>query len=69
MLIGLDTDDPNAASGTMDPAKRFSPDRLAGAFPGIELSRCERVTRERETPEGVEHEIDTVAWGRRHEQS
>lgn len=65
LVVGLDATDPKAATGTMDPERRFTPDRLEGAFPGIELSRCERVTRTRETPEGSEQAIDTLAWGER----
>ena len=65
LVVGLDASDPKAATGTMDPDRRFTPDRLEGAFPGIELTRCERVTRERETPDGVERSVDTVAWGLR----
>lgn len=65
LVVGLDATDPNAATGTMDPEKRFTPDRLADAFPGIELTRCERVTRLRDTPDGPERSIDTLAWGQR----
>jgi SAM-dependent methyltransferase len=65
LVVGLDLTDPRAGRGGADRDWRYTPDRLSGAFPGIELSRCERVTREVETAEGSEQSVDTLAWGRR----
>lgn len=51
--------------GPSDPDRRYTPSRLSGAFPGIELSRCESVSREIEGEEGTQEAIDTLAWGYR----
>jgi SAM-dependent methyltransferase len=69
LVIGFDVTDPHLGGGPADPERRFSPTRLSGAFPGIELERCERVTRERQTAEGPQRAVDTFAWGRRPEGS
>lgn len=61
-LADLDRD---GGRGPPDPERRFTPHTLAGAFPGIELVRCESVTREIETDDGPAQLIDTLAWGRR----
>lgn len=63
LVVGLDTTDPNARPE--DDGWRYTPDRLAAAFPGIELERCERVTRETQTALGPQLAIDSLAWGRR----
>jgi len=63
LAVGLDTTDPNATPEQDD--WRWTPERLRGAFPGIDLLRCERVTRETQTDEGTYRAIDSVAWGRR----
>ncbi len=65
LVVGFDETDPHLGGGPADPVRRFSVDRLSGAFPGIELERCERVERERETAEGPQVAVDTFAWGRR----
>ena len=65
LVTGFDVTDPHEGGGPADPDRRFSPKRLSGAFPGIELERCERVTREHQTPEGLRTAVDTFAWGRR----
>lgn len=64
LVLGLDLDGPR---GPTDPERRFTPGRLSGAFPGIELARCERVRREVETDEGRVEAVDTLAWGWRPE--
>ena len=48
--------------GPPDPERRFTPQRLAGAFPGIELDRYESVTREVATEERPPRLVDTLAW-------
>ncbi len=65
LVTGYDVTDPHHGGGPADPERRFSPSRLSGAFPGIELERCERVTRERQTAEGPRNTVLTFAWGRR----
>ncbi len=65
LVVGFDETDPHKGGGPADPERRFSVSRLSGAFPGIELERCERVTRERQTAEGPQRAVDTFAWGRR----
>ena len=65
LVIGFDETDPHKGGGPADPERRFSVSRLSGAFPGIELERCEMVTRERQTAEGPQRAVDTFAWGRR----
>ncbi len=65
LVIGLDETDPHEGGGPADPARRFSVNRLTGAFPGIELERCEQVTRETQTPDGPRRAVDTFAWGHR----
>ena len=52
-----------------EPERRYTPDRLAGAFPGMELVRCESVARELETEQGPVRTVDTVIWGRRPDES
>lgn len=65
LVVGVDLADPKAARGPGESDWRFTPGLLSGAFPGIELARCERVTRAVETEKGSEHAIDTLAWGYR----
>jgi len=65
LVIGFDETDPHKGGGPADPERRFSVSRLSGAFPGIELERCERVERERQTEEGPKRAVDAFAWGRR----
>ncbi|MDQ3435247.1 MAG: methyltransferase domain-containing protein, partial [Actinomycetota bacterium] len=42
LVVGFDVTDPHEGGGPADPERRFSVARLSGAFPGIELERCER---------------------------
>lgn len=63
LVVGLDVSDP--AAQPQDDDWRLTPERLADAFPGIELTRCERVTREQRGAHGTQQAIDSVAWGRR----
>ena len=66
LVIGRSLADLSTGYGPSDPARRFTTRRLSGAFPGIELERCEQVTRRRETPDGKQLGlIDTLVWGRR----
>lgn len=65
LVMGFDESDPHLGGGPADPERRFSVSRLSGAFPGIELERCERVERERQTEEGPKRAVDAFAWGRR----
>ncbi len=69
LVLGLDVTDPRAGRGGADLEWRYTPSKLAGAFPGIELARCERVTRAVETDEGPDRAIDTLAWGHRPSES
>jgi SAM-dependent methyltransferase len=63
LVIGFDVTDPCEGRGPSDPERRFSVSRLSGAFPGIELERCETVTRERQTAEGPRRAVEAFAWG------
>ena len=65
LVIGLDADGPRGKQGPQDRERLFTPDRLDGAFPGIELIRCERVKRDRQTSEGPVQAVVTLAWGQR----
>ena len=67
LAVGRDLADlhPDGGRGPPDPERRFTPQRLAGAFPGIELDRCESVTREVDTDERPARLVDTLAWGSR----
>jgi cyclopropane fatty-acyl-phospholipid synthase-like methyltransferase len=65
LVVGFDVTDPHEGGGPADPDRRFSLERLSGAFPGIELERCERVTREVQTEEGTRTAVDRFFWGRR----
>ena len=65
LVVGFDVTDPCEGRGPADPERRFSVSRLSGAFPGIALARCERVTRKRQTPEGPRRAVEAFAWGRR----
>jgi len=65
LIVGLDLTDARADRGGADSEWRFTPSRLSGAFPGIELVRCERVTRRVEADDGPREAIDTLAWGYR----
>ena len=49
--------------GPRDPARRYTPEQLAGAFPGIELTRCEPRTRLVEAEEGPTEITDVLAFG------
>lgn len=66
LVVGLDLASvrPGRSERT-EPERRYTPDRLFGAFPGIELARCESVTREPKTNDGRVKAIDTLAWGHR----
>lgn len=68
LVIGFDVSDPHHGGGPAEPERRFSVSRLSGGFPGIEIERCERLTRERQTPEGPLQAVDVFAWGRRPEE-
>jgi len=63
LVVGLDLADPQADRGPGAGDWRFTPARLSGAFPGIELARCESVIRE--ASEGRQQAVDTLAWGHR----
>ncbi len=65
LVVGYDVTDPHHGGGPADPNRRFSVSGLSCSFPGIELERCERVTVQRETPEGPRPSVSTFAWGRR----
>ncbi len=65
LVLGVDVDDPKAGRGTGASDWRFDPGLLSAAFPGIELARCERVTRAVEIEQESGHAVDTLAWGRR----
>ncbi len=65
LVIGFDVTDPCEGRGPADPARRFSVSRLSGAFPGLQIERCERVAGERQTPDGPRPSVGTFAWGRR----
>jgi SAM-dependent methyltransferase len=49
--------------GPRDAARRYTPEQLAGAFPGIELTRCEPRTRLVESEEGPIEITDVLAFG------
>ena len=49
--------------GPRDSARRYTPEQLAGAFPGIELTRCEPRTRLIEGDDGPIEITDVVAFG------
>ena len=65
LVVGLDLTDPRAGRGGADREWRYTPSQLSGAFPDIELTRCESVTRAVETDGGAEQAIDTLFWGYR----
>jgi SAM-dependent methyltransferase len=66
LVLGLDLAGLREGSGGQpDPERRFTPERLAGAFPGIELLRLERLTRDIEHGQGEGQSVDTLAWGLR----
>jgi SAM-dependent methyltransferase len=65
LVLGRDLADLPAGLGPSDPTRRFTTRRLSGAFPGIELERCEQVTRTRTAVDGERELIDTLAWGTR----
>ena len=66
LVVGRDLADLEAGYGPSDPARRYTVDRLAAAFPAaLDLERCERITRERHEAEGPRTLVDTLAWGRR----
>lgn len=64
LVVGLDLAGvrPGRSERT-EPERRYTPGRLSGAFPGIELVRCESVTREVGTAEGRAEAVDTLVWG------
>ena len=65
LVVGYDLAHQPRGRGPSDPDRRFTPERLAGAFPRIELARCESVAFEVERDEGPEEVVITVACGRR----
>lgn len=67
LVVGFDVSDPCEGRGPSDPERRFSVGRLSGAFPGIDIERCERVTGERQTAQGPRPTVATFAWGQRPE--
>lgn len=66
LVLGLDLAGvrPGRSERT-EPERRYTPGRLAGAFPGIELVRCESLTREVQTAGGPVRAVDTLVWGYR----
>jgi len=62
LVLGLGLSE-DMGTGGPDPERRYTPERIAGAFPGIHLDRCERVTREIETDDGPREAADVLAWG------
>ena len=66
LVLGLDLAGLDAEGGAQpDPERRFTPSRLAGAFPGIDLIRLETVTQEVGSGAAGARSIDTLAWGTR----
>lgn len=61
LVVGLDLSD---ASARPHDDWRWTPNLLSDAFPGIELLRCERMTRD-ETAHATGPAVDTLVWGRR----
>jgi len=49
--------------GPRDPARRYTPEELAGSFPGIDLTQCEARTRVVEGDDGPTEITDVVAFG------
>ena len=66
LVVGLDLAGvrPGRSERT-EPERRYTPGRLSGVFPGIELIRCESLAREVETDEGPVRVVDTLVWGHR----
>lgn len=66
LVVGLDLAGvrPDRSERT-EPERRYTPCRLSGALPDIDLIRCESLSREVETAEGVVEAIDTLVWGYR----
>lgn len=62
LVLGLGLSD-HMGTGGPGPERRYTPERISGAFPGIELARCERVTRQVETDDGPREAVDVLAWG------
>ncbi len=52
-----------AAAVPRDPARRYTPEQLAGAFPGIKLTHCEPRTRLIEGDDGPIEITDVLASG------
>ena len=66
LVIGRDLADLGTGhAGPSDPERLYTPERLIGAFPGVELERCESVQRPAEAGAERPPPVDTLAWGRR----
>lgn len=66
LVVGRDLADLGTGhGGPPDPERRYTPERLADAFPGVELERCESVQRPVEAGDERPAAVDTLAWGRR----
>ncbi len=65
LIAGRHRDDigRDGGRGPRDPARRYTPEQLAGAFPGIELTQCEPRTRVIEGDDGPVEVTDVVAFG------
>ena len=64
LVVGRHLDDLARNGGRpRDSARRYTPEQLAGAFPGIELTRCEPRTRLIEGDDGPIEITDVVAFG------
>ena len=67
LVVGRHLDDLGRDNhrGPPDPERRFTPERLAGPFPGIEILRCEERWRKVDDDLGPERVLDALVWGRR----
>ena len=51
--------------GPPDPDRRLTPERLTGAFPGLDPLRCESAWRRVDDDLGPERVLDALLWARR----
>lgn len=67
LVVGRHLDDLGRDNhrGPPDPERRFTPERLAGPFPGIEILRREARWRAVDDDLGPERVLDALVWGRR----
>ena len=65
LVVGRHLGDVGRAGGRGpgDPARRYTPEQLDGAFPGIELTQCEPRTRVIEGDDGPVEITDIIAFG------